>query len=94
MDELKGMSPEELEAQANAILAAADMEIMDTLDPMEPQPIRKKSKKKAENVEKENQNIVRLEEKVVASLPAAALIKSFCSCSPRARRRARWIPAN
>ena len=76
MDELKGMTPEDLEAQANAILAAADMEIMDTFDPMEPQPIRKKSKKKAENAEKENQNIVRLEEKVVASLPAAALINA------------------
>ena len=45
MDEQKGMTPEELEAQANAILAAADMEIMDTLEPMDPQPVRKKSKK-------------------------------------------------
>ena len=76
MDEQKGMTPEELEAQANAILAAADMEIMDTLEPMEPQPVRKKSKKKAENAEKENQAIVRLEEKVIASLPAAALINA------------------
>ena len=42
MDEQKGMTPEELEAQANAILAAADLELMDALEPMEPQPIRKK----------------------------------------------------
>ena len=76
MDEHKGMTPEELEAQANAILAAADMEIMDTLEPMEPQPIRKKSKKKAESAEKEAQPIVRLEEKVIAALPAAALINA------------------
>ena len=76
MDEQKGMTPEELEAQANAILAAADMEIMDALEPMEPQPIRKKSKKKADSVEKDAQSIVRLDEKVIASLPAAALINS------------------
>ena len=76
MDEQKGMTPEELEAQANAILAAADIEIMDTLEPMEPQPVRKKSKKKTENAEKESQTIVRLEEKVIAALPAAALINS------------------
>ncbi len=76
MDEQKGMTPEELEAQANAILAAADMEIMDALEPMEPQPIRKKSKKKAESAEKESQPIVRLEEKVIAALPAAALINA------------------
>ena len=39
MDEQKGMTPEELEAQANAILAAADMEIMDALEPMDPQSV-------------------------------------------------------
>ena len=76
MDEHKGMTPEELEAQANAILAAADLEIMDALEPMEPQPIRKKSKKKSENTEKEAQAIARLEEKVIATLPAAALINA------------------
>ena len=76
MDEQKGMTPEELEAQANAILAAADLELMDALEPMEPQPIRKKSKKKADNAEKDNQPIVKLEDKVVAALPAAAVISA------------------
>ena len=76
MDEQKGMTPEELEAQANAILAAADLELMDALEPMEPQPIRKKSKKKAESVEKDSQPIVRLDEKLIATLPAAALISA------------------
>ena len=75
MDEQKGMTPEELEAQANAILAAADMEIMDTLEPMEPQPIRTKSKKKIETAEKEIP-VVRLDDKTVAALPAAALLSS------------------
>ena len=76
MDEQKGMTPEELEAQANAILAAADLELMDALEPMEPQPIRKKSKKKGDNAEKDNQPIVKLEDKVVAALPAAAVISA------------------
>jgi len=76
MDEQKGMTPEELEAQANAILAAADMELMDTLEPMEPQPPRKKSsKKKAADAEKEAP-VPRLDEKIIASLPAAAVIAS------------------
>ena len=76
MNEQKGMTPEELEAQANAILAAADLEIMDTLEPMEAQPSRKKNKKKAETAEKDGQPIPRLEEKDLASLPAAELIAS------------------
>ena len=73
MDEQKGMTPEELEAQANAILAAADLEIMDTLEPMDPQPTRKKSSKKKADAEKEAP-VPRLDDKTVASLPAAAVI--------------------
>ena len=73
MDEQKGMTPEELEAQANAILAAADLEIMDTLEPMDPQPTRKKISKKKADAEKEAP-VPRLDDKTVASLPAAAVI--------------------
>ena len=73
--EQENLTPQELKAQADAILAADQAE--------------KEQREKARNTP--------LDEKTIASLPAAALItatKSSGTCWPRARRRASWTPAS
>ncbi len=83
--DLEGMTPAELKAQADAILAAADeeqAELMETEIPAAAKPRRTSRKKAAEpaqepvrvmtDEEAKKAGIVRLDDKQVAALPAAA----------------------
>ena len=102
----RDLSPDSLEAQADALLAAADsMDIPDEI-PMPGKSSRsgkaaKAARPEADHImtdeEAKKAGIVRLDDKQVAALPAASWLmgqESCGSCWPAARRKASWTPAS
>ena len=79
---LEDMTPEELKAQADALLAAAELEDVANMDEIPVKPTRKTSKKKVAapqeapapmtDEEAKKAGILRLDDKQVAALPAAS----------------------
>ena len=78
---LEDMSPEELKAQADALLAAAELEDVANMEEIPVKPAKKGSKKKAApqetpavmtDEEAKKAGILRLDDKQVAALPAAS----------------------
>ena len=103
----RAMTPDELEAQADALLAAADS-AMNTL-PDEEIPLPGKNEKTGKaashheaarlltDEEAKKAGILRLDDKQVAALPAAGWLmgqESCGNCWRGARKRAGWIPVN